>query len=44
MGQIVFHSVIIIIDSESLCDVYEHLSPEAFDEVFDDDKGHNAPM
>ena len=45
MGKIVLHSVIIIIiHFEGLCDVYEHLSPEALDEVFDDHKGHNALM
>lgn len=43
MGQIVFHYVIIIID-RCPCDVYEHLSLEAFDEVFRVDKGHNPAM
>jgi len=43
MGQIVFHLVIIIIN---FCtrDAYEHLSPKAFDEVFDIDKGHDPGM
>lgn len=39
MGQIVFHHVIIILD-RCPCDVYEHLSPEASDRLFDTDKGH----
>lgn len=37
MGRIVSHSAIIILDP-SLCDVCEHLSPEAVDELFDADK------
>lgn len=40
MGQIVFHHVIIIL-VRCPCDVYEHQSPEAFDEVFHTDEGHN---
>ena len=43
MGQIVFHLVIIIID-RCPCDVYEHLSPEAFDGVCGTDKGHDPAM
>lgn len=43
MGQIVFQRVILIID-RCPCDVYEHLSPEALDEVFAVDKGHNPAI
>lgn len=43
MGQIEFYHVIIIID-HCPCNVYEHLSLEAFDEGLVIDKGHNPAM
>ncbi len=43
MGQIVLRHVIIILDC-CPCDVYEHLSLEALDEVLDIDKGHHPAM